>query len=33
MIHANEAFPKSDRVDHRKVFFYNRLGSTLVADL
>jgi uncharacterized protein len=29
----DKTFPKSDRVDHRKVFFYNRLGITLVADL
>lgn len=29
----DKTFPKSDRVDHRKVTFYNRLGITLVADL
>ena len=29
----DKTFPKSDRVDHRKVSFYNRLGITLVADL
>src|SRR6478672_2641692 len=29
----NKTFPKSDRVDHRKVTFYSRLGITLVADL
>jgi fermentation-respiration switch protein FrsA (DUF1100 family) len=29
----DKTFPKSDRVDHRKVSFYNRLGITLMADL
>ena len=29
----DKTFPKSDRVDHRKVTFNNRLGITLVADL
>jgi uncharacterized protein len=29
----DKTFPESDRVDHRKVTFYNRLGITLVADL
>lgn len=29
----DKTFPKSERVDHRKVSFYNRLGITLVADL
>ena len=29
----DKTFPKSDRVDHRKVSFNNRLGITLVADL
>jgi uncharacterized protein len=29
----DKTFPKSDRVDHRKVSLYNRLGITLVADL
>lgn len=29
----DKTFPKSDRVDHRKVSFYNRLGITLIADL
>jgi fermentation-respiration switch protein FrsA (DUF1100 family) len=29
----DKTFPKSDRVDHRKVSFQNRLGITLVADL
>src|SRR3954469_11208366 len=29
----DKTFPKSDRVDHRKVTFYNRLRITLVADL
>ena len=29
----DKTFPKSDRVEHRKVTFYNRLGITLVADL
>jgi fermentation-respiration switch protein FrsA (DUF1100 family) len=29
----DKTFPESDRVDHRKVSFYNRLGIELVADL
>lgn len=29
----DKTFPKSDRVDHGKVSFYNRLGITLIADL
>ena len=29
----DKTFPKSERVDHRKVSFNNRLGITLVADL
>ena len=29
----DKTFPKSERVDHRKVSFYNRLGITLVAEL
>ena len=29
----DKTFAKSERVDHRKVSFYNRLGITLVADL
>jgi fermentation-respiration switch protein FrsA (DUF1100 family) len=29
----DKTLPKSDRVDQRKVSFYNRLGITLVADL
>ncbi|HEY9628124.1 MAG TPA: alpha/beta hydrolase [Coleofasciculaceae cyanobacterium] len=29
----DKTFPKSDRVAHQKVSFYNRLGITLVADL
>ena len=29
----DKTFPKSDRVDHRKVTFNNRLGITLVAGL
>lgn len=29
----DKTFPKSERVDHRKISFYNRLGITLVADL
>ena len=29
----DKTFPKSERVEHRKVSFYNRLGITLVADL
>lgn len=29
----DKTFPKSARVDHRKVSFHNRLGITLVADL
>src|SRR5687768_6204720 len=29
----DKTFPKSDRVDHRKVSFTNRLGIRIVADL
>ena len=29
----DKTFPKSDRVNHQKVSFYNRLGIALVADL
>jgi hypothetical protein len=29
----DKTFPRSTRVDHQKVSFYNRLGITLVADL
>lgn len=29
----DKVFPKSDKVDHRKVIFYNRYGITLAADL
>lgn len=29
----DKTFPQSDRVDHQKVSFYNRLGIQLVADL
>ena len=29
----DKTFPKSERVEHRKVSFYNRLGIALVADL
>ena len=29
----DKVFPKSDKVDHRKVTFYNRYGITLAADL
>ena len=29
----NKVFPKSDKVDHRKVTFHNRYGITLAADL
>jgi len=29
----DKTFPRSPRVDHQKVSFYNRLGITLVADL
>lgn len=29
----DKTFPKSDKVDHRKISFRNRLGITLVADL
>lgn len=29
----DKVFPKSDKVDHRKVTFPNRYGITLVADL
>ena len=29
----DKVFPKSDKVDHKKVTFKNRYGITLVADL
>lgn len=29
----DKVFPKSDKVDHRKVSFRNRYGITLAADL
>ena len=29
----DKVFPKSDKVDHRKVTFRNRYGITLAADL
>ncbi len=29
----DKVFPKSDKVDHRKVMFKNRYGITLAADL
>jgi len=29
----DKTFPKSDRVDHQKVFFINRLGIEVVADM
>lgn len=29
----DKTFPKSDKVDHRKVTFHNRFGITLAADL
>ena len=29
----DKTFPKSDKVDHRKVTFHNRYGITLAADL
>ena len=29
----DKTFPKSDKVDHRKVTFANRYGITLAADL
>lgn len=29
----DKVFPKSDKVNHRKITFYNRYGITLVADL
>lgn len=29
----DKTFPKSDRVDHKKVTFYNRYGITLAADM
>ena len=29
----DKVFPKSDKVDHRKVTFVNRYGITLAADL
>ena len=29
----DKVFPKSDKVDHKKVTFHNRYGITLAADL
>lgn len=29
----DKIFPKSDKVEHRKVMFHNRYGITLAADL
>ena len=29
----DKVFPKSEKVDHRKVTFHNRYGITLAADL
>ena len=29
----DKVFPKSDKVNHRKITFYNRYGITLAADL
>ena len=29
----DKVFPKSDRVDHKKVTFHNRYGITLAADM
>ena len=29
----DKVFPKSDKVDHRKVTFHNRYGITLAADM
>ena len=29
----DKVFPKSDKVDHKKVTFHNRYGITLVADM
>ena len=29
----DKVFPKSDRVEHRKVTFHNRYGITLATDL
>ncbi len=29
----DKTFPKSEKVDHRKVTFFNRYGITLAADL
>ena len=29
----DKVFPESDKVDHRKVSFYNRYGITLAADM
>ena len=29
----DKAFPKSDKVDHKKVTFHNRYGITLAADM
>ena len=29
----DKTFPKSDKVDHKKVTFHNRYGITLAADM
>jgi len=29
----DKVFPKSDKVDHKKVTFHNRYGITLAADI
>ncbi len=29
----DQVFPKSDKVDHKKVTFHNRYGITLAADM
>jgi hypothetical protein len=29
----DKTFPKSDKIDHRKVTFVNRYGMTLAADM
>ena len=29
----DKVFPKSDKVDHKKVTFHNRYGITLAADM
>lgn len=29
----DKVFPKSDKVEHRKITFHNRYGITLAADL